>query len=135
MIYDFLYTPRNILTRIRAKQSELEGLRLSMYPSAVRYDKDKVISSPSDPMPRYAERFDELQTTIKQLQTQYMEAQDAITKVALSLNGIEQEVIMLRYVAQMPWNKIALELNRTERWMFIIHKRAVRKLEKKFPNL
>jgi len=135
MIYDFLYRPRNILTQLRSAKSELEGLRLSMLPSAIRYDTDKVMSSPSDPMPEYGARIDELQTRIRELTAQYVKAQDAITDKALTLEGIEQEVIMLRYVAHKTWNEIALELNRSERWMFIIHKKAVKRLEKKFPEL
>lgn len=135
MIYDFLYKPRNILTQLRSAKSELEGLRLSMLPSAIRYDIDKVISSPVDPMPKYAERIDELQRKIKELTDQYVKAQDAITDKAIHLDGMEQEVIMLRYVAHKTWNEIAMELNRSERWMFIIHKHAVKHLEKMFPEL
>lgn len=135
MIYDFLYRPRKILTQLRSAKSELEGLRLSMLPSAIRYDTDKVQSSPRDLMPEYAEKIDDLQNRIKELTNQYVTAQDAITDKAIHLDGMEQEVIMLRYVAHKTWNEIAMELNRTERWMFIIHKHAVKHLEKMFPEL
>ena len=51
MVYDFLCKPRNIKSEIRRAEAERENLRLRMYPSAVRYDTDKVQSSPVDPMP------------------------------------------------------------------------------------
>jgi len=135
MMYEYLGRPRSILTRLRSAQARLEGLRQSMYPSAIRYDTDKVISSPSDPMPEYAEKFDELQDTIKQLQQEYWKAMDDVTDIAIHLEGIEQNVIMLRYVGQKKWRQIAEELRCSERWVFIIHRRAVKHLEKKFPNL
>jgi RNA polymerase sigma factor (sigma-70 family) len=135
MIYDFLNRPRHIKSQITIAEKNLEDLRLSMYPSAIRYDRDKVQSSPSDPMPRYAEKVDELQTQIKKLQLEYLEARDAITNVALTLNYKEQEVIMLRYVARCSWRMIAFELNCTEDWVFKLHRKAVKNLIKSFPEL
>ena len=135
MIYDFLNRPRYIKSQIVIAEKNLEDLRLSMYPSAIRYDRDKVQSSPSDPMPRYAEKVDELQTQIKKLQLEYLEARDAITNVALTLNYKEQEVIMLRYVARCSWRMIAFELNCTEDWVFKLHRKAVKNLTKNYPEL
>ena len=135
MIYDFLNKPRYIKAQILIAEKDLADLRLSMYPSAVRYDTDKVMSSPTDPMPRYAERVDELQRRIKDLQHKYLDARDDIANVAIHLQYKEQEVIMLRYVAQCSWRMIAFEMGCTEDWVFKLHRKAVRTLEKKFPDL
>lgn len=131
MIYDFLNRPRNILTEIRREEARLKGLRLSMYPSAIRYDADKVQSSPSgDMMPRYAAEVDDIQDRIKQLRKEYVEAMDDITDLAIKLEGVEQNVIMYRYVAQMSWDAIARKLDRTLDAVHKIRRRAVKKLEK-----
>ena len=135
MIYDFLNRPRRIKAQILIAEKDLADLRLSMYPSAVRYDTDKVQSSPSDPMPRYAERVDDLQRRIKELQHKYLDASDDIANVALHLDYKEQEVIMLRYVAQCSWRMIAFEMGCTEDWVFKLHRKAVKNLEKKYPDL
>ena len=135
MIYDFLNEPRRIKSQIVVAEKDLADLRLSMYPSAVRYDTDKVQSSPTDPMARYAERVDELQRRIKQLQIQYLEARDEIANVAVHLEYKQQEVIMLRYVARCSWRMIAFELGCTEDWVFKLHRKAVKNLEKKYPDL
>lgn len=135
MIYDFLYKPRRILTQLRNERARLDGLRLSMLPSGIRYDTDKVQSSPTDPMPEYAAKVEELLVNIHRLEREYWDSLDDITKAALHLEDDEQNVIMLRYVSQKRWNEIAMELHYTERWMFTVHSRAVRRLEKKFPNL
>lgn len=135
MIYDFLSKPKRLRAQLLNERARLDGLRLSMQPSGIRYDKDKVQSSPTDPMPEYAVKVEELLTNIHRLEREYWKAMDDITAAALFLEDDEQNVIMLRYVAQKRWNDIALELHYTERWMFTIHTRAVRKLEKKYPEL
>lgn len=139
MVYDFLCKPRNIKSEIRRAEAERENLRLRMYPSAVRYDTDKVQSSPVDQMPEYAEKLDELETRIKNLWLQLNEVQDdVITKMLTAsypLTPIEQDVIVLFFIGGRTARKIGLELGRTERGIYKIRKRAMRKLEKSYPNL
>lgn len=130
----FLDRPKNLLSEIRRVQSRIEGLRLSMYPSGIRYDTDRVMSSPSDPMPRYAAEVDELQDSLKALMREYSNAQDDICSAVLKagMTNMEQDVIMLRHVAFYSWTRIAAEESRSIRWMTKVHKMAVRKLEKYF---
>ena len=139
MIYDFLCRPRLIKSEIRRAEAEQDNLRLSMYPSAVRYDSDKVQSSPIDPMPRYAEKMDELQTRIKRLWLQLNDAQDDIIdkmlKASIQLTPIEQDVIVMFFIGGNTARRIAFELGRTERGIYKIRKRAMRKLEKSYPDL
>lgn len=139
MIYDFLSRPRFIKSEIRRAEAEQDNLRLSMYPSAVRYDTDKVQSSPVDPMPRYAEKMDELQTRIKRLWLQLNDAQDDIIdkmlKASIQLTPIEQDVIVMFFIGGNTARRIAFELGRTERGIYKIRKRAMRKLEKSYPEL
>ena len=110
-----------------------------MYPSAVRYDTDKVQSTPVDPMPRYAEKMDELQTRINKLWIQLNDAQDDIIdkmlKASYQLTPIEQDVIVLFFIGNKTVRWIGFELGRTERGIYKIRKRAMRKLEKSYPEL
>lgn len=136
MIYDFLNKPRNILTEIWCEEARMEGLRYSMYPSAIRYDVDKVQTSPSgDLLPRYAAEIDGIQDHIKQLQIAYKKALDEITERAKCLEGAERYVIMYRYVAQWTWQEIAYKLDRTEDAVHKIRRKAVKILAEKNPDL
>lgn len=136
MIYDFLKKPGNIMTEIRIIEAKIEGLRQGMYPSAVRYDKDKVMSSPVDPMAAYIEEVDELERKIRVLQVQYKTALDEVERVARTLDDdLEKKVVMYRYVAQMSMRQIAFELKYTEDWMFKVRRQAVDHLAKKYPEL
>ena len=134
-VFDFLMKPRRILTQIRRAEAELEGLRLSLYPSAIRYDTDKVISSPSDPMPQFAARVDEIQERLKKLRLDYINAQDDICKATLRMSQIEQEVVMLRYVAHYSWRRIIAETGKSEATVFRAHRRAQRYLKKYLESL
>ena len=129
-VYEFLMKPRRILTQIRRAEAELEGLRLSLYPSAIRYDTDKVISSPSDPMPQYAVRVDEIQERLNILRLEYIKAQDEVCTATLRMPQFEQEVTMLRYVAHYSWRRIIAETGKSEATVFRAHRRAQRFLKK-----
>lgn len=129
-VYRLLYKPRNICIQLRRAEGELEGLRFSLYPSAIRYDKDKVMSSPSDPMPVYAARVDELLTEIKELQIAYIKAQQDILEAIKPLNQLEQEILMKRYLSHKSWNEIILDLSRSKSCVFTTHKNAIKKLSK-----
>jgi DNA-directed RNA polymerase specialized sigma subunit len=127
-IYRFLNRPRNLLAQIRATQQRIDATRLSMYPSAIRYDTDKVMSSPSDPMPRYAERIDHLERELARLRDEYYKSQDNILDATMCLTDKEQELIMLKYVGFKTWKQIMVELHIGRTWAFELHRKAVKKL-------
>ena len=74
-VYKALTKPKRIRAQIRKAEAEMEGLKLSMLPGAIRYDKDKVQLSPEDPMAKYVVRLDELERKIASLQMDYLDAQ------------------------------------------------------------
>ena len=119
---------------IRILNEKIYAREMDLLPSGIRYDTDRVVSSPSDPMPRYAAEVDELQDSLKALMREYSKAQDDICSAVLKagMTNMEQDVIMLRHVAFYSWTRIAAEESRSIRWMTKVHKMAVRKLEKYF---
>ena len=61
-----------LFRNIRAARKELwilgqreSDLTLSMLPGAIRYDKDKVESSPEDPMLKFAERLSDIEDILE----------------------------------------------------------------------
>lgn len=131
-VHSFLMKPRRIRSKIRQTQSQIEGLRLSLLPGAIRYDKDKVQGKcPTDQMAEYAARLDELEHKLEELREEYLEAQDAIVEAAGRL--VEDEygatIIMLRYLSDADFSEIAAEISMTERNMFRYYKTAVEALD------
>ena len=109
----------------------MEGLKLSMLPGAIRYDKDKVQASPQDPMAEYAVRLDELERKIEDLQTEYLNAQDEVVTVANELTSPGDVIITLRFISGWDFQSIAKEISMSERQMFRYYKVAQEELTKR----
>lgn len=130
-VYRLLTKPRKIRGQIKKAEAEMEGLKLSMLPGAIRYDKDKVQTSPEDPMAEYAARLDELKFKIEKLQTEYLEAQDKVMAVANELTSPCDVIVTLRFVSDWDFGSIAREINMSERQMFRYYKIAQTELSKR----
>ena len=77
-LFVILTEPKKIKKEIKRVSNRIEDLRLMMLPSAIRYDADKVMSSPSDPMMKFAERLDELEKEKSKLAVKYIESTDRV---------------------------------------------------------
>ena len=130
-VYKLLTKPRKIRGQIKKAEAEMEGLKLSMLPGAIRYDKDKVQASPQDPMAQYAVRLDELERKIGDLQTEYLEAQDDVVAVANELTSPGDVIITLRFISGWDFQSIAKEISMSERQMFRHYKVAQEELTKR----
>lgn len=131
-VHNFLMRPRRIRAQIRQTESQVEGLRLSMLPGAIRYDKDKVqTSSTNDQMAEYAARMEELEHKLVELREEYLNAQDDIVEAVGHLVGDDYgaTIIMLRYISNTDFPDIADEIGMTERNMFRYYKTAVEALD------
>lgn len=130
-VYKLLTKPRKIRGQIKKAEAEMEGLKLSMLPGAIRYDKDKVQASPQDPMAQYAVRLDELERKIEDLQTEYLNAQDEVVAVANELTSPGDVIITLRFISGWDFQSIAKEISMSERQMFRHYKVAQEELTKR----
>lgn len=130
-VYKLLTKPRKIRGQIKKAEAEMEGLKLSMLPGAIQYDKDKVQSSPQDLMAQYAVRLDELERKIEDLQTEYLNAQDEVVAVANELTSPGDVIITLRFISGWDFQSIAKEISMSERQMFRYYKQATIELGKR----
>ena len=65
--YDFLMQIRRKEIIIRRKETQRDELRACLLPGAIRYDRDRVQSTPTDKMADVIVRVDELDREIEQL--------------------------------------------------------------------
>ena len=83
--YDFLMQIRRKGIIIRRKETQRDELRACLLPGAIRYDRDRVQSTPTDKMADVIARVDELDREIEQLRrekaTLVIEISDAIEKL------------------------------------------------------
>lgn len=124
--YDFLMQIRRKEIIIRRKETQRDELRACLPPGAVRYDRDKVQSTPTDKMSDVMARVDELDREIEQLRREkaslVIEISDAIEKLE---DDNEKTVLTEFYIARAPMTQAADAINYSVRRAYDFRKRGV----------
>lgn len=124
--YGFLMQIRRKEIIIRRKETQRDELRACLLPGAVRYDRDKVQSTPTDKMSDVMARVDELDREIEQLRrekaTLVIEISDAIEKLE---DDNEKTVLTEFYIARAPMTQAADAINYSVRRAYDFRKRGV----------
>ena len=109
--YEFLNSARVLhwqWLRLKAKHDELESCLL---PAAIRYDKDKVQTSPDDPMSKVVAEICELEKEMKRVQ---LLKSRQITKIDKAISALESDeertALTMRYINRIPVTEIADEM-------------------------
>lgn len=106
--YEFLNSVRTIhyqWLRLKSKRDELESCLL---PAGIRYDKDKVQSSPEDTLSKVVAEIVEIENDMNQLQVQKAKRIEAIDDAINGLDSDEERTaLMLRFVSRVPVKDIA----------------------------
>lgn len=98
MICQFLNEPMRIRMELVGVEREIEDLRATMLPGGIRYDKDSVMSSPDDPMIRYAERSEPLFRKRDRLYREYAIACAEFEDAVGCLTDKQKVVIRMKYI-------------------------------------
>lgn len=113
--YEFLNSARVLhwrWLRLKAKRDELETCLL---PAAIRYDKDKVQTSPDDQMSKIVAEINALETEMAEVQL--LKTQQ-IEKIELAVNSLESDeertALTMRYINRRPIAEIADNMGYSE---------------------
>ena len=128
-LHTMLTKPGRIRARIREEELRKERLYYSLLPSGIRYDAEKVKSSPRDPMPAYIAEAEEIDELIRSLKDMLRDAENEILSAITALDTTEAKIIRLRYVDGLSWEKVAREVNYSRRHMFRIYRGSIIKLD------
>lgn len=129
--YDFLYSVRHIESEMRKLFAKREGLKYCLLPAGIRYDLDKVDTSPKD-------RFSEIEAEIADISTEIARLNEKkyqqIKVISLAINTLEsdkeQEILMRIFIGRQSVTKIAQELGYSKSAVYKIRGQAVSKLAK-----
>lgn len=108
---ELLQRPARIESRLRRKTQELETLRASLIPGAVRYDADKVQTTPGDRLADAMAELVELEEEIAQLQIEKGLAVLRIGKVLDQIEDKHAEILLAFYACRKPAKEIAERLH------------------------
>lgn len=124
--------------QVRKERYEIEHLKelintakTGLLPSGIRYDRDKIQTSPDDAMSKVmAKAVDmqrELENSIAELQERHIRTEQLITRLD---NSDEREVLRYYYLdsnngVPLTWEQVAIRMNFAVRHVHRIHDRAL----------
>ena len=110
-VLTFLKGIRKKRRELRIIQDRIGQLRMSLYPSGIRYDIDRVQTSPTDRMVEVAAQLDEIERKEREHVRQILSDNDkAETLVSLMPTSEYRQLIYLRYLASdesSSWESVA----------------------------
>lgn len=123
--------------QIKRTEERIETLRVQMQSvRAIRYDKDRVQASASDPMIEYIEKLEDLQIREAELRIEYNYAYNQIRDRINALEDpLHASVLSCRYLDEMQFCQIADKLGYSIRYMENVHGRALQAFARQFPDV
>ena len=108
---------------------EKEAIFANTLPSGIRYDKDVVQVTPSDPMERYVEDLEDIEKKLSQVRDSVKDWEILLTVKERELREskeIPDRVYVMRYLDKLSINKVSNNLSYSKRQIF----RIINKIEK-----
>lgn len=135
-VYSFLNSARVLhwrWLRLKAKHDELE---LGLLPAAIRYDKDKVQTSPEDAISKIVAEINELEKEMALTQLAKRQQIEEIDKAISRLESEEQKtVLVLRYINRVPVTKIAELMGYAEPTIYKFMNQGADEIKKSIRNI
>ena len=135
---------KDFFRQIRKEQAEVEHLqsliaktRLSLLPKGIRYDTDRVQTSPGDPMTETAAIIADYNRQLNESLAKLVERKIRAEQLIMSLdNTDERDILRLYYMetqevsdsserALYSWEQVAAEKYMNKRWVLKLHGRAL----------
>ena len=114
--FAFLGKVRGYDNRITRLQNTIEALRLNLLPGAIRYDKDRVQTSPQDSTTEIFAKIDEYEREVEELKKK---RSDAVLSIDSALSKMkdckEQRVLLEFYIGRTSIPDIATGMGITNR--------------------
>lgn len=131
-MYERLTAIQRQRAKIRKAQEDLDIMFQSMVsPAAIRYDKDKVESSPEDPMQNYAMKAEEQADRIRKLKEDLPEIVRQTIEFIRKTSREEYATAMIGiYVRMLPREKLAKEMGYSIDSVFRFRRKGIQELEK-----
>lgn len=127
-VYEWLNRPTKLTYDIKAKIRLAEEIRSGLLPTAIRYDKDKIVTSygtNADPMAEIMARVEAIQKEIAELQLQRAIAMIELEEVFSKLDKDERTVMSRYYVSRKKIEEIHREVPCSTRWAYKLRERGI----------
>lgn len=131
-LYELLTAPREDRRQINRIIQQINDLRISMLPTAIRYDRDRVQSSPDDPMIKFGAKMEKLESEKRVYENKYIEDYNRVDNTLRLLESADLQALMTyRYLGEKRYKEIAQRMKYSQSYVEKMHGKAVKQLEGK----
>lgn len=129
-LYDVLASYKVSKMRIQELTLQIEELETQLLPSGIRYDKDAVQVSPSDPMFNIISKVADLQRERDLIYKSMTSCLDNVNYVIDRLPDQADRLMMrYRWLSCMEWDDIAQKMDYSVEWCYKHNAKAIKHLE------
>lgn len=134
-LYQILTAHSRLSARLRREKETLQQIReTAMSASAIRYDIDKVQSSPTDPMVRYMTMINEQETRVADVQDQIRKADNMVSDLFQALTEDQSNVMTELYIHRLGAERVKAKLAMSRASVYRYRAEAIRILEARLKN-
>lgn len=120
-----LQSVRHIEQRMRALEIQLDRISQDLHSDAIQICED------GDPMPRITAHLNECRDELNREWDALIDSRNRVKRTIAQIpDGQYRDVLNLRYIEALPWERIAVELGYSWRQVHRLHKKAVAEFEK-----
>ena len=121
-VFEYLMRPRETAKLIRQKREKRMELICSLGAKAIRYDLDKVQTTPGDRMSDIMAEGSGLDDEIRELTERLRSERRELSEWFAELEETDAKMMRLRYLDGVTWEVISKATHRSERTNFRRHK-------------
>lgn len=129
-LYNILMEPERLARQIKRKKLEIEAIEAAVYPAGIRYDRDKVQTSPrDDQIPSVLAKTEPLKKDLDRLTKRY---QKAVALRSSLLDKVDQEaadIILAKLTGHCHWDELERKFHYSRRQLGRIYSRGLNDLE------
>ena len=133
-LYQILTAHSRLSAKLRREIETLKQIKETAASSAIRYDSEKVQTSPSDPIIRYMIMIEEQEVRVADIQDQIRKADNRVSDLFQALTEDQSEVMMGLYIHRLSAESVKLKLAMSRASVYRYRSEAIRILEKKLKS-
>lgn len=141
--YRFLMRVRELDSQIMREELTIAEIKSSLLPGAIRYDKDKVMTSPEDRLPEVFARIDERERKVAEMRERKAavieEIDEALKRMAEEVEGdkgrVQVDILYLYYVKRESLKDTAEQVGYSIQYCVKLKRQAVNYFSKSIKAL
>lgn len=129
-LYNILMEPERLARQIKRKKLEIEAIEAAVYPAGIRYDRDKVQTSPrDDQIPSVIAKTEQRKEDLKRLTERYNTAMDNRSRLLDKIDQEAADIILAKLTGHCHWDELERKFHYSRRQLGRIYSRGLNDLE------